>query len=287
VRSADGTPVLASHSRVDGTLRATRRVCVVIPVYQSELSLYERVSFEQCRAVLGGHPLVVVAPEGLAIPFAGGDVTVLRFPESHFASLDTYNRLLLTDAFYAAFADFEYILIHQLDAFVFRDELVAWCATGYDYWGAPWIVPVRGVEEWKVRLKRRVVQRLTRRWRSGVVHPLTRAFWVGNGGFSLRRVEAMRHALRTLPMIANAYRVRPARERPEDVFFGVETVMGFGPSVIRLPHWKQALRFAFEMFPQSAYQRNGGHLPFGCHDWVRQNHDFWRPHIRACGFPEI
>jgi len=44
---------------------------------------------------------------------------------------------MMSPAFYDAFKAFDYILIYQLDAFVFRDELEYFCSLGYDYIGAP------------------------------------------------------------------------------------------------------------------------------------------------------
>lgn len=50
-----------------------------------------------------------------------------------------YNRLMLSEDLYSAFSNYEYILICQSDAYIFRDELKEWCEAGYDYVGAPWL----------------------------------------------------------------------------------------------------------------------------------------------------
>ena len=46
--------------------------------------------------------------------------------------------LMLSPFFYESFLDFKYVLIHQLDVFIFKDELNYWCNQNYDYIGAPW-----------------------------------------------------------------------------------------------------------------------------------------------------
>ena len=46
--------------------------------------------------------------------------------------------MLLTADFYRRFTDYEYILIHQLDVFLFEDKLLEFCDMGYDYIGAPY-----------------------------------------------------------------------------------------------------------------------------------------------------
>lgn len=50
---------------------------------------------------------------------------------------------MLSAEFYERFLAWDYILLCQTDAFVFRDELADWCARGYDYIGAPW--PLRPI----------------------------------------------------------------------------------------------------------------------------------------------
>lgn len=44
---------------------------------------------------------------------------------------------MLSAEFYDRFAAYEYVLIYQLDAFVFADRLAEFCQMGYDYIGAP------------------------------------------------------------------------------------------------------------------------------------------------------
>ena len=37
------------------------------------------------------------------------------------------------------------MLIYQLDAYVFKDELLNWANKGYDYIGAPWLPWKNGI----------------------------------------------------------------------------------------------------------------------------------------------
>ena len=114
------------------------KIAVVIPVYREELTDLEKISLTQCRKVLGRYPLIFVAPEGKNFSyFAAGDA-VANFPAEYFRSTQTYSRLLMSPQFYETFSDFDYMLIYQLDAFVFYDALEEFCSLGYDYIGAPW-----------------------------------------------------------------------------------------------------------------------------------------------------
>ena len=66
------------------------------------------------------------------------------FDPAYFTSIQGYNRLLLSTEFYQRFLGSAYLLICQLDVFVFRDELAGWVARGYDYVGAPWVSSTAG-----------------------------------------------------------------------------------------------------------------------------------------------
>lgn len=72
-------------------------------------------------------------------------------------------------AVYKAFAKYEYMLIAQLDAVCFRDDLDEWCGKDYDYVGAPWC-----------HLCKHVCR--TDQYRS-------EEKLVGNGGLSLRKIQ--------------------------------------------------------------------------------------------------
>lgn len=117
------------------------QAAVVIPVYRKDLSLYEQISMKRCHEVLGKHPLFFISPEGLRIDRDDWSSygRILYFHPEYFGNTSAYNRLMFSPAFYRRFADFEYILIYQLDSFVFKDQLSYWCGLSYDYIGAPWI----------------------------------------------------------------------------------------------------------------------------------------------------
>ena len=246
---------------------------VVIPVYRPKPSALEALSLAQCSAVLGRHPVTFVASNSFDVA-AYRDVIPLAavrpFDDRYFRSLRGYNELLLTPAFYEAFADFDYMLVYQLDAFVFADRLAQWCAKAYDYVGAPWL----GSDgEW---------------------------VGVGNGGFSLRRVAACLGALRTrrhlspAELWAHVQRTTPnpllrllkyhrkvlahlglyndaqsflkkfvRRGDPEDMFFGLHAPR-FLPS-FRVAPAEQALQFAVEAGLEKAMTQLAGRAPFGCH----------------------
>jgi len=80
-------------------------VVVVIPVYRPAPTPDEAVAFARCLEILGRHPIVLVAPEGLALGAytTGRIVGVERFAPGYFAGIAGYNRLLLDPRFYERF----------------------------------------------------------------------------------------------------------------------------------------------------------------------------------------
>jgi len=256
---------------------------IVIPIHKEQPTHDELMSLQQCISVLGEHRICVVCPEALNINVYrnffsshGADWSVERFPNRFFDGIKGYNLLMLDKSFYMRFADYKYMLIYQLDAWVFRDELDEWCEKGYDYIGAPWIENQNGV--------------------------LTFA-GVGNGGFSLRRIQhfidvlSCRGPVRTGKQLKlepsfknriyrllysmgyqntiNYYKKDPTLY--EDIFLSI--FLSNTKLRAKMPDPETAALFAFEKHPALLYSKTG-RLPFGCHAWMKYEYElFWRKHI--------
>ena len=261
------------------------KIAIAIPVYKSHLSDDEQASVRQCCRILGRYDIFIVCPENLDIAECyriAGDCPIRekRFASHYFASITGYNELMTDAAFYKSFKAYDYLLIYQPDAWVFRDELEDWCAKGYDYIGAPWLDNFGYAEEGN------------RLWK------------VGNGGFSLRKVKSFirrtkshlriqgfkdvfskeYHGLKTLrhcivkSLGGRGNRMKDVREKVnEDTIFSV--CMTSTP--LKIPSVEVALGFAFERSPSYLYKLNGNRLPFGCHAWRRYEYEeFWSRYIQ-------
>ena len=117
---------------------------------------------------------------------------VESFSDEYFASLRGYNKLVLDELFYMRFLKYQYMLIYQLDAFVFKDELLLWAEKGYDYIGAPWIPPKHSYLTLRGRLKIQLkyfIYTLLNDDRRKLKKYCN--YQVGNGGFSLRKINKM------------------------------------------------------------------------------------------------
>ena len=257
---------------------------IVIPAHKSTLTEDEFLSLRQCTCLMKKHPICIVCPDGLDVSQydkvfmdTGVGVSVERFPKRFFDGIKGYNLLMLDKRFYERFAEYKYMLIYQLDAWVFRDELDEWCSKGYDYIGAPWI-----------EKDDRGELQLT---------------GVGNGGFSLRRVQHFIDVLSYKGPVRKASQLNlpPTLKNKIYKFFysiGYQNTIPYykkDPTLYedillsiflantklraKMPTPEEAACFAFEKQPSFLYHKIGK-LPFGCHAWRKYEYDlFWNNHI--------
>lgn len=249
---------------------------VVVPIYTTALSADARRSLQRTLSVLGHHPLAVICPEGLDLSplqalLSRARASVERFAPEWFAGVSGYNRLMLSEAFYERFAQFDFVLICQTDVFVFEDRLEEWVTRNVDYVGAPWVASKPTI--WRKALFR--VNNFFRTKKKSDEY----LFKVGNGGFSLRRVSMMRRIVRELRADIDAELANPTwrNYHVEDQYFSLVAPKKI-PGGMNIPEWREAISFCIDRRPKLALQLNGGRLPFACHGFDKRNvRAFWRP----------
>ena len=265
------------------------RNVIVIPAYKDQLTASEILSIKQCLSVLKAHDIRIVCPTTLnrscykaLFEEYNRELECVEFDPSYFKSINGYNSLLLSTDFYNRFAQWDYMLLYQPDAFVFKDELDYWCSLGYDYIGAPWCI-----------------------FRTNQIDPVNS----GNGGFSLRKISSMTEALRnkrfllTLKGLKYLYEERGPYRKPylllrgifgfqnsvktiiekdlanEDKFFAMQRYRRRKP--LNVPNSDVAMFFSFEQMPSYLFEQTGNKLPFGCHAWERYEYEtFWAKYIK-------
>ena len=266
------------------------RVVILIFTHKERLESHEKISLAQCVQVLGKFPIRLVCPKGLSIKEYLEIAPILEpdfLPSNWFSSLDAYNRLKMSPQLYRHYMEFDYMLTYELDAFVFRNELLEWCAQGWDYIGAPWF---EGFHQAK---------------------PDAAYLGVGNSGFSLRRIETMLRISTTWKFVASwreiwgnscnsqSHPLRKMQRFAEGMFLD-NFHYPFCPRVPEDQHWclhvpkafpafrlapvSDAVRFSFEVNPGRLFQECGENLPFGCHKWMHYDPAFWLPIIRTFGY---
>ncbi len=267
-------------------------VAVIIPVYKKKLSEDEEKSLLQCIRILSKRTIIFFCATDFDCSFYhyicskhGIPFIKRTFNSKYFRSKKDYNNLCLSRKFYSAFSDYNFILIYQLDAWVFSDDLDFWCSQGYDYIGAPFPTDLNAKDD------------------------VVSFSVVGNGGFSLRRISPMinvfnqkYHRIKKWSQIRQEYQNRSAknplwwlyiigrtfgykntvnylrrRNWEDHFFFEIARLTPF----IRIPEPITALKFSFEYRPSVAYIQNGNKLPMGCHGWTWIEYDeFWKQFIK-------
>lgn len=237
-----------------------KQALVVVPVYRTALSETERIAWIQVRRVLGAYDICLLVPKSLRLE---GDqwnnVRVERFDDAFFQSRSSYSNLMLSTECYERFVDYEYMLLYQLDAFVFSDRLMEFCAKGFDYIGAP--VPSKSGNWIDVGCN------------------------IGNGGFSLRKIESTLCVLQQKEKIFS--KMPKCWETNkfllwEDLFFAFCSTL---PDLdFHVPDFMTALDFSVGTDIGRAYRRMPDWLPFGCHAWNISDYWFWKPLVEFYGY---
>lgn len=260
-----------------------KKVAILIPVYQSDITFHEETSFRQCLKVLHNYDIYIITYRELQTTLYdsicneySANVQYKYFSKDYFKSISGYNKLCLNKELYISFKEYEYILIYQLDAWVFYDRLTYWCNKNYDYIGAPWFEEYGYHEEGK------------------------KLWAVGNGGLSLRKVKYFTKILSwklpiIKPKLKNILNIHfllfylgrhntisfynKSINTNEDYFFSQYLSQSwFPPSV---PNCDEALYFSFEKSPSYLFIKARHQLPFGCHAYLKNEYDtFWHKYIK-------
>jgi hypothetical protein len=270
---------------------ASKRVAILVPLSnRPTLTDEEQISMRQMLHHLGNYDIYLIAPEGLDIGWKGCQTK--WFPKKFFGSAAAHGKLLMHRFFYREFLDYEFVFFHHLDSLAFSDQLEEWCSAGIDYIGPPWI-------------------------------PCDDSPWVdrprvGNGGFTLLRVESAIKSITNLylaepssywfsrftsyspkwvvkllakfnELVPNIWVVRrllqewhemenPAPHNRNNDIFWSDQAVSYFPD-FKVASLEEGLRFAFEVAPRKCLEMNGGKMPFGCHAWAQWDREFWEPFI--------
>src|SRR5690606_15688173 len=168
----------------------TEKVVILIPIYRAFFDDFEKKSLKSVNQHLKSFPIIFIAPGSLDIDLLKEyeiqfNYEICRFEDHFFKSINGYNQLLLSSHFYEAFLNYEYMLIFQTDAYVFKNELSLWISIGFDYIGAPWLDSEKILFNHKSRFIFNKIKRIF-----GLKQRLYNHInQVGNGGFSLRKTK--------------------------------------------------------------------------------------------------
>lgn len=269
---------------------------VVIPVYDEHPKQEELRAFRNNIRILKAHPICLVTfKECNTIVYeniAREESVCLEyrfFSQEFFRSVASYNNLCLSTNFYNQFLEYEYMLICQLDVWVFSDEVNMWCSKGYDYIGAPIYYPYNELH-------------FTQKFRA-----------IGNGGFCLRRIQYCldvlssdlhRILLKPIPLLKmywylflydetyscswmkrlsifplaiakmfgfrNSFHYFASRNLNEDLLLGSWAKQSWHYTA-KLPDEITAAHFSIEVNADMLLKRMNGKLPMGVHAYEKWN----------------
>lgn len=241
------------------------KVAVVVPVYKNIPDKNELQYLNHNLRTLKNYPVILVAPKGLELdnyPLSK-IFNVEYFNSEYFESIVGYNRLLMSESFYHRFEKYQYILICQTDALVFKDDLLNWCKKSYDYVGAPWIGRPFFLFQY-VFAKLGPLAALQLVFKNNLFNA------VGNGGLSLRKVNSFIHALEQEKNVTR-WKIN------EDFYWSFFAKINGQP--LLKPKTKEAALFSIETDPVRTMENQNNQLPMGIHAWERYNPIFWKKHI--------
>jgi len=239
-------------------------VIILVPIYKSRLDEIELFSLQfSISRLKSSRRVKFICPRDLDVSFYQFHFEKIEFdcfPEVFFESILGYNQLLLQVEFYRFYSGFEFLIILQTDAIILKDDLDFWAVQPFDYVGAPWPAGLL------VELNRgRFAGEASRQVR---VH-------VGNGGYSLRRIDKTIDLLVEFEEEVAIYfdcGFDNIGGRNEDVFFAA---MAQVSDSFRIPDPVTASLFSTEYPPDYYLKLNGNHPPSGGHAWWKFDREYW------------
>ena len=218
--------------------------CVIITfLYKEQYSQYEEMAIKNLFNILGNnYDIIACCPCFLDLTYYQNN-----FKFDHYVNFDDYffldfpkgyNTLLTDINFYKIFSNYEFMLIHHSDAWLFKDELDYWCNENYDNIGAPFIYyffyNIRNFRNYNSKNR------------------------VGNGGLCLRKISWCINTLQTNKFDEfDKSKLHNGEHLNEDTFFANQNG--------NMPSFYIAQKFAWSDHPAILFQVNDGQLPFGAH----------------------
>lgn len=259
-----------------------KQYCIVIPIYKKELDCVEEISLKRLRKVLVDDkmnvgvwhemkdysPVYLVCPKGLDTSeyekiYNVGDKEIdlkkVEFDPKYFESTATYSQLCISYDFYNSFSEYEYMLIYQLDCYLFEDKIDEWCNKGYDYIGGPILSTDCGWDTVKESQK-------GKQWQP----------YVGNGGLSLRKISTFKEVTDPNGELRQEYNLTDDVLKKvifEDKYFFNDL---YNYYQFDIPSWREAIYFALDMSVDIIYNYfKWDGKPMGIHS-VDKNIRWWK-----------
>lgn len=238
-----------------------KNLIIIIPFYKQDMDIFEEISLTQLKKVLGKYDICFIGPEGKQINCNHilASYKIETYDSSYFENTKSYSRLLLSTEFYLKYKNYKYMLIHQMDAFVFEDRVQEFINLGYDYYGAP------------------------------MTSDDPSEYVLYNGGLSLRKIDSVIDVLEKYrDDILDNHKLGSKFKDCEDDFF---SYCGCNKNIkFTVPPVRVAAGFSVQTDMGHGFRNiKEGMLPFGFHHWPNWNYRIWKPIVERLGYelPDI
>ena len=248
--------------------------CIVIPVYKTELDCVETISLNRLNTVIGdkNYDVYLVCPTDLDTTNyfkLFSNLKIKTYSPDFFKSTASYSQLCISYDFYNDFSDYKNMIIYQLDCYLFSDNIQAWCDRDYDYIGGPILSTDCG---WDTVKKNQ----------GNEYKP-----YVGNGGFSLRKIEVFKEI--TDPAGEFRTRYELTDDKLKNVIFEYKYFCNdlFNLFKLYTPTWQQSLYFCLDMSVDIVFNNmNWKGFPMCAHA-VDKNIRYWKNVIPEFGNQDV
>lgn len=266
---------------------------IVIPIYKREIDKFEIVSLNRCCEIFNNEEICLLTYSQLDLSLyecvlksykIKFYVKLLNKP--FFIGIEGYNTLCLNRILYSSFQEYEWMLIYQLDAYVFRNDLDKFCNTEYMYWGAPtfkdtnFLIPQHvlngGLSLRNISYSLSVFDGLSYYWRFCKIHLKKDEKWKKKSFLKIPWLLFQAFCLKNEVPVIFKTRGIWALTYEDYVWCAI------AQSDKRLPPFSEAAKFSFENCCNELYRYNNNQLPLGCHAWYKfGNYDFWKKYINV------
>lgn len=233
-------------------------VTVIIPILETPINPTEEKLLHHALETLAAYPIIFIAGEGADLSVVREhteNIDIVHFPKRYFESRQHLGQLFLMPDFYERFNWCDFLLIHELNSWVTRDELYYWCKQGYDYLKAG---PLSAIEGSKPGFLKRL---------AGLSEEEKRLFGSGyaDNGIYLCRIERMTATLKNKRALAHHYRHDAGLPFADSVFWELEANRF-------LPQLRKPTDIVCSHFVQYGVgYENGTNLPFALTGISRSN----------------
>jgi hypothetical protein len=244
-------------------MEKNKKFCIVIPIYKEKIDIIEEVSIKKLQNIIGdkNYDIYLITHKDLDLSIYNNYLTNYKikfFDKKYFESTWSYSQMCISYDFYDTFSEYEYMYIYQLDCYLFEDKLEFWCNQGFDYIGGPIISTDCGWDTIKKAQKK--------------YQP-----YVGNGGFSLRKIDVFKDICDPNGELRQTYKELDdeylSTIRFEDKYFCNDLYNFYK---LNIPTFNVAVWFALDMSVDVIYNYfKWEGTPMACHSWDK-NIRYWK-----------